>query len=155
MAGGGGGNEGEVDLNLTALLDVLTNLLFFLMFGFAAQDASMNLDDGFTLPESTSNSNVKTAIQVTVGTEELRVEKRMVAHIKDGKVVEQGSRRNIEPLYQELVSLKSQKAAQTIDSPDVLVVLCDKDTSYSLLHEVLQTGAQAGFPKYRLAVLQK
>ena len=32
MAGGGGdGNEYEVNINLTALLDVLTNLLFFLM----------------------------------------------------------------------------------------------------------------------------
>ena len=57
MAGGGGeSSEYEVNINLTALLDVLTNLLFFLMLGMAAQSSNMELDGGVTLPNSTSES---------------------------------------------------------------------------------------------------
>ena len=44
MGGGDSGSEYEVNVNLTAMLDVLTNLLFFLMFGFAAQQSSIELE---------------------------------------------------------------------------------------------------------------
>jgi len=48
MAGGGGegGSEYEVNINLTAMLDVLTNLLFFLMFGMSAQQSAIENEGG-------------------------------------------------------------------------------------------------------------
>ena len=86
MAGGGGGSEFEVDINLTALLDVLTNLLFFLMFGFASQKAAVELDSNVTLPVSSSDTSPTIAIRLTIAADALRVEKELIAPIHNGKV---------------------------------------------------------------------
>jgi biopolymer transport protein ExbD len=153
MAGGGGGDsEYEVGINLTALLDVLTNLLFFLMFGFASAKASMELDGGITLPSSTAQMEPKKAVQVTVARQELRVEKDVIAQLRDGKVVAAKTQEGrIDPLHQRLVVVKKDLA--TGPDSDVIFVLCDKDTPYALLRRVMMTAAEAGFPKFRMAVL--
>jgi biopolymer transport protein ExbD len=155
MAGGGGDSEFEVSINLTALLDVLTNLLFFLMFGFAASKASMELDGKITLPESTAQMEPKKAVQITLARDELRVEKEVIAQFKDGQVVGvKADAPRIEPLLKRLTLVKKAQPAQGPDA-DVLFVLCDKDTPYNLLRRVLMTAAEAGYPRYRMAVLMK
>ncbi|MEK7703618.1 MAG: biopolymer transporter ExbD [Myxococcota bacterium] len=154
MAGGGGeGGELDIGINLTALLDVLTNLLFFLLFGFAAQRAEMDLDRGVTLPVSSADTPTQNAIEVTIARDELRVEKRTIAPITGGRAVTAAGR--IEPLYKELSRLKRLNAPETLESPGVALIVCDKDTRYDLLKTVLMTAAQAGFAKYRLAVLME
>ncbi|MBC7794227.1 MAG: biopolymer transporter ExbD, partial [Clostridia bacterium] len=88
MSGGGGGDsEFDVNINLTALLDILTNLLFFLMVGFMSSKSAMELDGGMTLATSTSQMEAKKSVQVTVARKELRVEKEVVAQLRDGKIV--------------------------------------------------------------------
>lgn len=155
MAGGGGdSSEYEVNINLTALLDVLTNLLFFLMLGMAAQSSNMELDGGVNLPDSTAESQPVKTLQVTIGVRDLRVEKEPIAQLQGGLVVGAPSGR-IAPLYNHLMKAKSDKRSKEIDVSDVLVVLCDKDTSYALLRQVLNTAAEAGFPKFRMAVLMQ
>jgi hypothetical protein len=101
MSGAGGDGEFDVNINLTALLDVLTNLLFFLMFSYAAQQVSMEVQGGVTLPRSTAEEQPKQAINVSVGQRELRVEGALVATIRDGAVPNTpvGASR-IEVLYQ-------------------------------------------------------
>ncbi|MBI2892035.1 MAG: biopolymer transporter ExbD [Deltaproteobacteria bacterium] len=156
MAGGGGEGEFDVNINLTALLDVLTNLLFFLMFSFAAQQVNMELEGGIQLPTSTSDLPPKKAIQVMVGQRDLRVENNMVAPVSAGTIPGTGDpSTRIEPLYQRLVTLRDQRVAVARDAPDVLFVLADKATPYALLRRVLKTGAEAGFPKFRMAVLRE
>jgi biopolymer transport protein ExbD len=157
MAGGGGeGGEFDVNINLTALLDVLTNLLFFLMFSFAAQQVNMELEGGITLPTSTSDLAPKKAIQVMIGPHDLRVENNTILPVASGTLPGTGNvNARIEPLYQRLVSLREQRVAATREAPDVLFVLCDKETPYALLRRVLKTGAEAGFPKFRMAVLRE
>jgi len=158
MAGGGGeGGEYDVNINLTALLDVLTNLLFFLMFGYAAQQVSMEANAGVRLPSSTAELAPKKALKVIIGEAELRIEKEVIAPIKDGKVILAGDLpdKRIEPLYVGLVRLREDKVVTSADSPDALYILCDKGAPYSLLRRVLMTAAEAGFPKFRLAVLMK
>ncbi len=156
--GGGGGNEYEVNINLTALLDVLTNLLFFLMFGFAAQQASMELDSGLVLPTSSAELPPRTALKVLVTKNELKVEKEVVARIENGRIALSGpDDARIEPLYRKLVTLQGTRSAGQADeqSNEYLFVVCDKGTPYSLLKKVLMSGAEAGFPKFRMAVLMQ
>lgn len=156
MAGGGGGDgEMDVNINLTALLDILTNLLFFLMVGFMSSKASMELDGGMQLPESTAQLEPKKAVQVTVARKELRVEKEVVAQLRDGKVVAAKSQEGkIDPLLQRLQVIRKEKNA-TGPEADILFVLCDKDTPYGLLRRVMMTAAEAGYPKFRMAVLMQ
>ena len=139
MSGGGGDGEYDVNINLTALLDILTNLLFFLMVGFMSSKASMELDGGMQLPTSTAQLEPKKAVQVPVARKELRVEKEVIAN---------------EPLLQRLQQIRKDKNV-TGPEADILFVLCDKDTPYGLLRRVMMTAAEAGYPKFRMAVLMQ
>jgi len=152
MAGGGGGDEYDVNINLTALLDVLTNLLFFLMLSMVSSESTLEVNGNLTLPSSSAELPPKIAIKVAIARDQLMVEDQKIGPIKGGVFTGADPNRSIQPLLQRLTQLK-QKTGVTADSADVLFVICDKDTPYRLLHQVLKTGAQAGFPKYRLAVL--
>ena len=59
----------------------------------------------------------------------------------------------IEPFAKELLKLKAERHPETISAPEILLVLCDRTTKYGTLRKVLMNAAEAGFPKYRLAVL--
>src|SRR5687767_4259949 len=112
MSGGGGegGGDYDVSLNLTALLDVISNLLFFLMFSFASQSSAIELEGEITLPISTAELPPKKAINVGVGRTELLIEKEVIAPIKNGKVVGTPEGR-IEALHKRLSALRQQRVA--------------------------------------------
>ena len=155
MAGGGGeGSEFEVAINLTALIDVLTNLLFFLLFGYAAQQHSVEIEGSLHLPESSAELEPKRDVKLMVSTKEIRVDGKLVAQIKNGDVVsETSSDGRIVPLYKALVERRDRTGIKT--EGNVLYVLCDKDMPYKALRRVMSTAAQAGYAKYRLAALMQ
>ena len=158
MAGGGdSGSEYEVNINLTAMLDVLTNLLFFLMFGLAAQQSAIELDGGVRLPISSAELPPKKTTIVVVGERELKVDKEVVLPINNGHL--QGAEAGrIEALYRRLVAVRGKRVAASgpkDEQEDTLFVLADKATPYALLRRVLVTGAEAGYPKFRMGVLME
>lgn len=162
MAGGGGegGSEYEVNVNLTAMLDVLTNLLFFLMFGLAAQQTAIENEGGVQLPVSKAELPPKKATNIVIGQRELRVDKEVVAAIHDGRLAQAVDEGRIEALYRKLVAVRGKRVASSSkqanrEDDDVLMVLCDKNTSYTLLRRVLSTSAEAGFPRFRMAALME
>ncbi len=152
MAGGGGGSEFEVNINLTALLDVLTNLLFFLLMGFSSSQASMQMEKGITLPNSSARNAPAKDLEMSIGREQLAIEKEAIVQIANGQVVGVPTGR-IETLYRRLSSAKEARAKSETAANDVLLVLCDKKAPYSLLHQVLNTAAEAGYAKFRMVVL--
>lgn len=158
MAGGGGeGSEYEVNINLTALLDVLTNLLFFLMFGMAAQQVNMELEGGMELPPSSSEAQPPKTVQISISRRDVRVEKEPVVDLRNGHVAGfNNDEGRIDPLYQRLQTLRNNaRAPAKKEDADVLLLFCDKDTPYGLMHQVMNTAAEAGYPKFRMAVLME
>jgi biopolymer transport protein ExbD len=153
MSGGGGGGEYDVDINLTALLDVLTNLLFFLMMGFAAQRASIELDADLILPDSIATTENKPAVRVNIGKNGIKVEQETVATLQGGKLAAPLVDGRIDPLYRKLNQVRQKRPPAMTDAPDVLFLVCDKTIPYGLIRQVMVTGAEAGFPKFRLAVM--
>lgn len=153
MAGGGGGSEYEVGINLTALLDVLTNLLFFLMFGYAAQQMSLEVDEDVRLPETWSEMAPKKTVSLVIGQAELRLDSERIAAIQDGEIVAPTDKQgNIVPLYRELVKLKDKRGT-TVEDHDVVLIMCDKRTPYGAVKSIMMTSAAAGFHRFRLAAL--
>ena len=155
MSGGGESSEYEVNINLTALLDVLTNLLFFLMLGMAAQQMSIEEQGNTHLPSSNAETPPKQDAPVTVGQDELRVEGQVIAKIRNGQIQAQVDKDgSIAPLRKRLTDLKNKRLPTTKDA-DVLFILCDKDAPYSTLRQVLMTAANVGFVKFRMAVIME
>jgi biopolymer transport protein ExbD len=156
--GGGGGGEGSLDvnLNLTPLLDVLMNLLFFLMFGYAAQQYSMEVAAGVELPESSAEIAPKRDFQIIISEKDIRVDEEILVAIPGGKIPPRqiDKEGNILPLYRRLLTIK-EKRPPSLPDADIAFILSDKKTDYGLIRQVMTTAAQAGFIKYRLAVLME
>ncbi len=66
MAGGGGGEGEAVDFDLTALMDILSNIIFFLMASFGAAVVSVLPASVPTISEAGDNDTERELDKVTV-----------------------------------------------------------------------------------------
>ena len=149
-----GNEEYTVNLNLTALLDVLMNLLFFAMVGLAAEVASPQRDDALALPASQAEASLSEAMTISIGPHALWVDDESIVTVMAGGLpTRTPSNRIIEPLYRALMRRKS--ASRPAVQSDVIALRCDRDTPYALLHHVQNTAAEAGFTKFRMVVLMR
>jgi biopolymer transport protein ExbD len=156
--GGGGGGEYDVQLNLVPLIDILTNILFFLLVGFAAQEIQYEAENGIKLPSASSNAEMKKTVTVSVSNDELLVEKVRVAKIAGGRIDAPREGDKIMPLYEKLNTLRATRERDTggvSETDDVIFLVSDKAVPFSILSPIMKTSAMAGFPNFRFAVIKK
>ncbi len=159
--GSGGDEVGAISLNLTALMDILSNLLFFLLASYAATNVEIKGSEGMQLPTSSSEQEATLSILVRVTLDDIEVEGKKIVKIKNGQVIGRSDEDKIIALYDELVKVatvgkkvKGKKVEMTEENT-VLLVLADKRADYALISKVLKTAGYAGFPNFRFAVLKK
>lgn len=158
MGGSGGGNEYEVPLNLVALIDVLTNLLFFLMVGFAAQEVQVKGADKIQLPTSSTKAEIELSVAVSITADEILVDHVPVARVVNGKIDAARDGEKIVPIYDRLNTLRAARQAETAGlskDDDVVFLLADRSAPFTLLGPVMKTAAMAGFPNFRFAVVKE
>jgi biopolymer transport protein ExbD len=147
-------SEYDVPLNLVALIDILTNILFFLMVGFAETSTYEGLGK-IHLPDSNANSELAVSVEVAISNEELIVEKQPVAKVVNGKIVAALEGDKIVPLYDRLNQLRAvhQQSTQGLSKDDdVVFLLADREVPFTLLAPIMKTAAMAGYPNFRFAV---
>lgn len=157
-AGGGGGGEYDVQLNLVPLIDILTNILFFLLVGFASQELQYEQSNNLKLPAASTNAEMKLSIAISISKDELLVEKVRVAKIIDDKIDALREGDKILPLYEKLNTLRAARESQTggvSENDDVIFLLADRQVPFTVLSPVMKTSALAGFPNFRFAVIKK
>ena len=156
-------------LMLTSLLDMFTIILIFLIVSFDAENYDFKLNPDLKLPESTTRSILKPAVNIEITKEAVILEKKPVIKLTN--------RRAPQPYYdaQEITPLVTLLQAEfelrfgdapvtqepvmagddELDSREpIVVVQADKDLDYETLYLVLRSAAMAGFYKYRLATLR-
>lgn len=141
-------------LNLTALMDILSNIIFFLMASFGAQTLDMASAQQVELPSSTSELSLKMSVAVAVGMETLFVEDEPVAKLSQGKL-EVGSDQTVASLDRALRRVRAERLAKNErkrDADDVVLFVADKRLEYETIEPVMQTCARVGFTKFRFAV---
>src|SRR5579872_3881750 len=142
-----GGDEGEVPaLNLVALIDILTNLLFFLLTIFASQHLAMEQRSGVALPESKAGLDLRESISVSISKTELSIESSPIARIdSSGKLDVEVQGDQIVPLFNRLTAARAQKnergAARPGSDDSTVLLMADKDVEYTLLSKVMKTAA--------------
>ena len=154
----GDANEFDVPLNLVPLIDILTNLLFFLLVSYASQELQMQQAQKVKLPSSYASQQLKMATMVSLSDQELKVEQVSVAKVKDGKIGAPMEGDKIVPLYNKLNTLRAMRRSATrgpSENDDVILLLCDKQIQFTMLSKVLRTAAMAGYPNFRFAVMRK
>ncbi len=152
------GADNPARVNLTALMDILSNIIFFLMASFGAQTLELTSAAKVELPSSTSELTLKMSVAVAVGMEELFVEEEPVGRLQDGKLVGLGTKRIHPRLEETLKRVRAQRLAKNErkkDADEVILFIADRRLKYSTIDRVMKTCARAGFTKFRFAVSKK
>src|SRR5512147_2642063 len=111
--GGGAGHQGTpgVALNLTALMDILSNLLFFLLAAYAALATEVENKAEMTLPSSSIQVRLQLQLTVSISKQFIQVADTPITSIENGRLVEPTDEDGvIKSLYTKLVSIKERRA---------------------------------------------
>ena len=146
-------NQSGLDMNLVALIDIFTILIFFLMSSTGVE--VLTTARAVQLPLSSAETVPKQTIVVAVSDTDIVVDGRRVATVAEAQAT-QGDL--IPGLKAELELLASrQRVAADADAPasQAVTIMGDKSIPYSLLRKVMYTSAQASFTDVKFAVQRK
>jgi len=145
-------NANKNGLNLTALMDIFTILVFFLMVNQSEVEVQNN--DAIELPVSLADNKPAENVTVLISKTEILVQGRPVVSTAAAASTEQ---EEIEALKKELEYLASRSpmSAEQREQGRPVTIMGDKDIPYTLLKRVMNTCAKAEFNNISLAVNQK
>ena len=153
---------GEIrELNIIAMMDMMTIILVFLLKSYAASAISLTQSEDIKPPISSTRAVPKDTVAVTITPKDILVGDRVVVQLQNGQIpARQLSGRLVIPLDQalrrEVDKLKSIAARNpTAPFSHELSVIGDRRIPYDLLLTVLYTAGQNELENYRFVVLQK
>jgi biopolymer transport protein ExbD len=165
------------ELNLVAMMDMMTILLVFLLKSYSVSAISIPVGGEMRIPISSHTINPTEAVKLTitkVGSDDavIAVDEESVIKLTSemmGKIESQTKARKflITDLHKALVAkankVKDMAQAQAnasggtskVEFDRKVMVLADKDTPYWLITAVLYTSAEAEFDQYQLVALRQ
>jgi len=149
-----------LELEMTSLLDVITTLLIFLVFGYNSSGIEINVPKEITLPKSISKDFNHDAVKIMVAQDAIWVDAKKIIDLSKGDELstDQEGRRII-PLFDELVAQKELIRATEKSSPratkfsGLVNLIVDKSIKYSFVKKILYTTAEAGYKEYKFVVM--
>ncbi len=155
-------------LNITAMLDMMTIILVFLLKSMSASSASIPQSGDLTMPKSVLTTEAsQEGVAVLVSKTSIIVDDNTIAtvpadatHGLEGKYKRSGpTDLYIVPLANALQSWRERDRQIRIAtgkdaSSSEAIIIADANTPYRLLTEVLFTLGQSEFGKFHLMVLQ-
>lgn len=146
-------------LNLTAMMDIMTIILVYLIKLYSAAPENIPLSDDLRPPASTSPDNIVPAVSVMISRSAILVDNKPVLEVKDGKVVATDPKAAYAPLSTALagrvdtIKAIAERGGSPFDGN--LMVIADEDTPYDLVSSVLYQAGKSQFTTYRLIVRHK
>src|SRR5262245_47514291 len=159
----------EIDfLNITAMLDMMTIILVFLLKSMSQSSASLPQSGDLTMPKSILTTEAsQEGVAVLISKSSIIVDDNIVAQVPadathgvEGKYKRSGpTDLYIVPLANALQSWRERDrqvrlATGKDPSSSEAIIIADSNTPYRLLTEVLFTLGQSEFAKFHLMVLQ-
>ena len=143
-----------VALNLVALMDIFTILVFFLLVNSSDVETLPNARD-IQLPQSIAEEKANETVVILISEEDILVQGSPVAKVAE---VMKLKGNDIPQLRQALLSQNDRvlrRAAQDDIADREITIMGDKDIPYRLLKKVMATCTKADYGRISLAVLQK
>jgi biopolymer transport protein ExbD len=153
---------GEIkELNITAMMDMMTILLVFLLKSFASSSAAITASDDVKPPVSSTRASPKDTVAVTITPKFILVGDKEVVRLENGRIpqnqlqgrlvlgLDQRLKKEVEKL--KLIASRNPAAPFTHE----LSVIADKMVPYDLLLTVLYTAGENELRNYRFIVLQR
>jgi biopolymer transport protein ExbD len=157
---------GEIkELNIVAMMDMMTILLVFLLKSYQASTLSVNMGADLTVPVSTTELHPQENISITISQNELAVNDKAVVPLELGRIparYKDGQKAEafyVGPIYDALkreVDKQKYIAQYNKNVPFTgrINVVADKKISYRTLMEVLYTAGQAELGEYKFMVMK-
>jgi len=150
---------GAKGLNLVALMDIFTILVFFLLVNSSNVQQLPN-SKAIKLPESSAQQMPKETVIVLVNNQQILVQGRVVASVdtvmKDEKII-------IPELLQEMLiqaqnnwsSQSKENIENALEEGLEVTVMGDKQIPYKLLRRILATLSKANYSNISMAVSKR
>jgi len=155
---------GIPELNITALLDMFTMLLIFLLINFSsATSVNMKTSGFITFPKSVSDKKPIDVLTIVADKYNIIVDGKIVAKHNNGAVSSNemdDTGFEIVPLYEALVKYSDRtkfiaEKNKTVKSEGKVILQMDKDLPFSLLRQIMYTAGQAEYNEFKFVALQK
>ena len=154
--------EGEIkELNITAMMDLMTIILVFLIKSFSASSITVTASEDVRPPMSTARATPKDTIAITVTPKSIMVGDKKKVTLVDSAVAGADLQGKLilpldAALKKEVEKLK-YIAERNPTSPfnREVSIIGDKRVSYDLLSSVLYTAGQNELENFRFIILQK
>lgn len=145
-------NQSGLDMNLVALIDIFTILIFFLMSSTGIE--VLTNSKAVKLPDSIAEKTPRETIVVAVSETDIVVDGRRVASVAEANAAKDDL---IPGLKAELDLLASRQVvgADKDANAKAVTIMGDKSIPYSLLRKVMYTSARANFTEIAFAVNRK
>lgn len=146
-------------LNLTAMMDVMTIILVYLIKQYASAPENITLNDDLRPPLSNAPANIVPAVSVLISKSAIMVDNKPVMEIKGGRVVAVDPKNTYQPLAAALdarvdtIRAIAERGGSPFDGN--LMVIADEDTPFDIVSSVLYQAGKADFTTYRLVVRHK
>lgn len=134
-------------LNMVALMDIFTILVFFLLVSTSSEEVLPVAKD-LVLPVSTSKVIPKKSLVISITDKQILLQGRPVLNRTDLK---KDHPLIIKTLQTSLLSFLRSKEGQDLNNKKV-TIMGDKDIHYSLVKSVMATASQAGYERISFAV---
>jgi biopolymer transport protein ExbD len=144
-------------LNLTAMMDMMTILLVFLLKSYATEPDKIQVNDQLRPPTSTVEDTMDPAIMMVVTSEAILVDDERVVNVKDVNTTGTGQQLAITPVFEALSKrvdhLKKLESLGGTPFDGKLLIVAHEGTPYALISAVLYTAGQAQLSRFRLVVM--
>jgi biopolymer transport protein ExbD len=154
--------EGEIkELNIIAMMDMMTIILVFLLKSYASSSVSMTQSEDIRIPVSSARVTPKDTVSVTITPKSILVgDKKKVDLVNATLNPKDLNGRTVVPLHEALkkeVEKLKFIAERNPNAPFTgeLSVIGDKRIPYDLLLSVLYTAGQNELGNYRFIVVSK
>jgi biopolymer transport protein TolR len=152
------GKKKAVAINLVAMIDMLTVLVFFLLVYSSEQVAVVPDSKDVQLPQSIAETDIANTVVVIVGEREIIIHGKPVASIEeiiasDDPII-WGLQAELEADATDMLKLAALPEEERIAARQV-TIMADKELPFVLLRKVMATSTAAGYGQLSLAVLQK
>ncbi|MGE6759568.1 biopolymer transporter ExbD [Corallococcus sp. AB049A] len=149
------------ELNITAMMDMMTIILVFLLKSFASSSAAITASEDVRPPVSSTRATPKDTVAVTITPRFILVGDKEVVRLENGRIpqnqlqgrlvlgLDQRLKKEVEKL--KLIASRNPAAPFTHE----LSVIADKMVPYDLLLTVLYTAGENELQNYRFIVLQR
>jgi biopolymer transport protein ExbD len=157
---------GEIkELNIVAMMDMMTILLVFLLKSYQASTLSVNMSEGLTIPVSSTQLVPQENISVTVSMNEVAVNDKAVVPMQGGLIpprYKEGGRPEAFYVGAVFDALKKEVDKQkyiaqynkSAPFSGRINVIADKKITYRTLMEILYTAGQAELGEYKFMVMK-